>query len=156
MKAGLGGKERELLLALQEDSECSVRELAKTAGLPLSTAHEKIARLKRDGFIKKCCAVVDARKAGIAATGFVFIKLSGAKAKSNFRKKLSDSLASLPNVQEVHFTSGDSDLIVKVRAETVDSLGKLVSEKIRPLPGVESARTEIVFESVKEGTSLPL
>ncbi|MDD5317806.1 MAG: Lrp/AsnC family transcriptional regulator [Candidatus ainarchaeum sp.] len=157
-KAVLGETERKLLSALQCDSERSVRELAKGLGLPLSTAHEKISRLKREGVITKCCAVLDAEKAGFPATGFVFVTLSGPQPKAGpgARRRLAAALAALPEVQEAFFTSGESDMVLKVRAESVDSLGAFVSERLRALPGVGSARVEVVFRAVKEGTALPL
>ena len=159
-KAVLGETERKLLSALQCDSERSVRELAKGLGLPLSTAHEKISRLKREGVITKCCAVLDAEKAGFPATGFVFVTLSGPQPKAGpgagARRRLAAALSALPEVQEAFFTSGESDMVLKVRAESVDSLGAFVSERLRALPGVGSARVEVVFRAVKEGTALPL
>jgi Lrp/AsnC family leucine-responsive transcriptional regulator len=58
-------------------------------------------------------------------------------------------------VQEVHIITGDWDLLVKLRAENVDAVGKFVVDKLRLIKGLEKTLTCMVFETVKETTSLP-
>ena len=58
-------------------------------------------------------------------------------------------------MQEVHIITGDWDLLVKLRAENVDAVGKFVVDKLRLIKGLEKTLTCMVFETVKETTSLP-
>jgi DNA-binding Lrp family transcriptional regulator len=55
----------------------------------------------------------------------------------------------------VHIITGDWDLLVKLRAESVDAIGKFVVDKLRRIKGLEKTLTCMVFETVKETTSLP-
>ena len=57
-------------------------------------------------------------------------------------------------MQEVHIITGDWDLLVKLRAESVDAIGKFVVDKLRLIKGLEKTLTCMVFETVKESTSL--
>ncbi|MCJ7713514.1 Lrp/AsnC ligand binding domain-containing protein, partial [Candidatus Bathyarchaeota archaeon] len=57
-------------------------------------------------------------------------------------------------VQEVHIITGDWDLIIKLRAEAVDSIGKFVIDKLRLINGLEKTLTCMVFETIKETTKL--
>jgi DNA-binding Lrp family transcriptional regulator len=56
----------------------------------------------------------------------------------------------------VHIITGDWDLLVKLRAESVDAIGKFVVDKLRLIKGLEKTLTCMVFETVKETTKINL
>jgi len=70
------------------------------------------------------------------------------------QRVIAEEIARFPEVQEVHIITGDWDLLVKLRAENVDSVGKLVVDKLRLIKGIEKTLTCMIFETVKETTSL--
>jgi Lrp/AsnC family leucine-responsive transcriptional regulator len=59
-------------------------------------------------------------------------------------------------VQEVYIITGDWDLLVKLRAESVDAVGKFVVDKLRLIKGLEKTLTCMVFETMKETTKINL
>jgi len=63
-------------------------------------------------------------------------------------------IAAFPEVQEVHIITGVWDILIKVRADHVDTLGKLVMDKLRTVEGVENTLSCIVYETVKETTDI--
>src|SRR4030067_899217 len=71
-------------------------------------------------------------------------------------KQIAKKIAKFPEVQEVHIITGDWDLLVKLRAENVDSIGKFVVDKLRLIKGLEKTLTCMVFETVKETTEVAL
>ena len=71
------------------------------------------------------------------------------------QRQVAEEIARFPEVQEVHIITGDWDLLVKLRAENVDAIGKFVVDKLRRIKGLEKTLTCMVFETVKESTSLP-
>jgi len=46
------------------------------------------------------------------------------------------------------------DILIKVRADHVDTLGKLVMDKLRTIEGVENTLSCVVYETVKETTDI--
>jgi DNA-binding Lrp family transcriptional regulator len=138
------------------DAKRSLRELARDVGLPISTVHEKIRRLERGGIIKKYCAVLDGKKLGFLATGFLLVSVDYSSDKKASLKEVAERIAALPNVQEVHIISGDWNLMVKVKARSVDELGSFAAEKLKGIRGIGKALTVVVFESVKEECTLEL
>ncbi len=52
----------------------------------------------------------------------------------------------------MHIITGDWDLLVKLRAESVDNIGKFVVDKLRLIKGLEKTLTCMVFETIKETT----
>ena len=71
------------------------------------------------------------------------------------QRDVAEEIARFPEVQEVYIITGDWDLLVKLRAENVDAVGKFVVDKLRLIKGLEKSLTCMVFETVKETTSLP-
>jgi DNA-binding Lrp family transcriptional regulator len=65
-------------------------------------------------------------------------------------------IAQFPEVQEVQIITGDWDLLVKLRTESVDAVGKFVVDKLRLIRGIEKTLTCMVFETVKETTKIKL
>lgn len=147
--------ERELLRALQDNSQLSLRELSRELGLPISTVHEKIRRLERGGFIKGYHAVLDQKKLGFTVTGYILISIDYSTTKAS-QAEIAAKAAKLPNVQEVHIIAGEWDLLAKVKSRSVEELGKLVTEKLRTIPGVGKTLSIVVYETVKEGAGLDL
>jgi DNA-binding Lrp family transcriptional regulator len=72
------------------------------------------------------------------------------------QRVVAEEIAKFPEVQEVHIITGDWDLLVKLRGENVDSIGKFVVDKLRLIKGLEKTLTCMVFETVKETTQVAL
>jgi Lrp/AsnC family transcriptional regulator, leucine-responsive regulatory protein len=53
-------------------------------------------------------------------------------------------------VLECHHVTGADSYLLKIKTATTESLDRLISEKLRRIPGVNSTRTTIVMSSVKE------
>ncbi len=70
------------------------------------------------------------------AIGFVLISTSPAKEHEVF-----EQLKSIQQVVEVHPLFGEYDLIAKLDANDFNSLGQVVVDKIRTIPGVIDTKT---------------
>ena len=57
------------------------------------------------------------------------------------------AVESVPQVSEVHSTSGQYDLLLKCYLEDDDDTGHFVTEKIQMLPGVKDTFTMITFKA---------
>ena len=53
------------------------------------------------------------------------------------QRDVAEEIARFPEVQEVHIITGDWDLLVKLRAENVDAVGRFVVDKLRLIKGLE-------------------
>jgi Lrp/AsnC family transcriptional regulator, leucine-responsive regulatory protein len=62
----------------------------------------------------------------------------------------------VPEVLEVHHVAGEDCLLLKVRARDPEHLATILRERLGRIGGVQSTRTTIVLESVKESARLPL
>jgi len=58
-----------------------------------------------------------------------------------------DAVETVPQVSEVHSTSGQYDLLVKCYLEDDQDIGHFVNEKLQLLPGVKDTFTIITFKA---------
>jgi Lrp/AsnC family leucine-responsive transcriptional regulator len=66
------------------------------------------------------------------------------------QKKLAQEIAKLPEVVEAHLITGEWDILVKVRSDSMQSVGSLVVDKLRMMEGVGKTMTCVSFAAVKE------
>ncbi len=111
------------------------------------------------GVIKEYRAIVAPEKLGAGTAAFILASVSY-RAKADdaplSQRVVAEEISKFPEVQEVHIITGDWDLLVKLRAENVNSIGKFVVDKLRLIKGLEKTLTCMVFETVKETTEVAL
>jgi len=144
----MDSKDYEIIDSLRKDASKPLVKLAKDLDMPRATLQDRVRRLVKDGVIRKFTVVLDFAKLGKPITSFVMVSFSPIPRLS--QRELAREIAAIENVQEVHLISGQWDILVKVRAERVEDVGKLVIDRIRMMRGVSRTETCVCFESVKE------
>ena len=157
MSAKLDEKDSAILVLIQENSKLTAKQIAKKINAPLTTVFAKIKRMEVSGVIKKYRAIVAPEKLSAGTAAFILASVSY-RAKSNdapiSQRVVAEEIARFPEVQEVHIITGDWDLLVKLRAENVDAIGKFVVDNLRLINGLEKTLTCMVFETIKETTEV--
>jgi DNA-binding Lrp family transcriptional regulator len=138
-----------LLGALQEQGRIRLEELARMVGLAVSSVHERLRRLQRNGVIRKWTIDIDP-----AALGLPVLAMIGVHS-SRPCSELVDGLTEIPEIEECLAVAGRLSMIVKVRARNPEHLLTLV-ERIRRVPGVENTETTIVLRTYLERGPQPL
>jgi DNA-binding Lrp family transcriptional regulator len=150
-------KDLEILRILQENCRLRAKEISKKVDTPISTVFAKTKRMESEGIIKAYKAVLDARKLDKGATAFILVsfepQIAGQQVNPS-QRDVAKEISKLKEVQEVHIISGDWDILAKVKAKDVDTIGKLVLDKMRLIKGVKRTLTCMVFETQKETTDL--
>jgi DNA-binding Lrp family transcriptional regulator len=146
-----------VLRIIQENCRLTAREISERTGLPVTTVFAKIKRIERLGLVKGYHAVLNARGLGAGTTAFVLASFAyKTEERVVSQRKVAKEIASFPEVQEVHIISGEWDILIKVKAKDVDSVGKYVVDKLRLVKGIEKTLTCLVFESEKESAAIPV
>ncbi len=157
MSGKLDEKDLAILTLIQEDSKLTANQIAKKIGAPITTVFAKIKRMEELGVIKQYRAILSPEKLNLGTTAFILASVSY-RTKDHTpitQRDVAEEIARFPEVQEVHIITGDWDLLVKLRAENVEAIGKFVVDRLRNIEGLEKTLTCMVFETVKESTSLP-
>lgn len=140
-------KDRLILRALRQDAGRSTTALAKLVGLPRTTVHERIVRMQEEGIIRRTTVLLDHAKLGRGVTAFIFV---GFAAGGVDQRTLAKKIADLPEVAEVFVVSGEWDILLKVRGESLEAIGRLIVDKLRSMPGIARTMTATSFETIKD------
>lgn len=152
----LDEKDREILKILQENCKLSVKDVALKVGAPITTVYAKIKRMEELGPIKGYRAILDDKKVGRGTLAFILASVAYRPSSETLlsQREIAKEISKLPEVQEVHIIAGDWDILIKVRAESVDAVGKFVIDKLRTIKGIQKTLTCMAFETVKEDPTL--
>jgi Lrp/AsnC family leucine-responsive transcriptional regulator len=137
---------------LQGNGRATSAEVGAAAGVPASTANDRMRRLADAGTIRGWSARLSAEALGLQVLAFVFVLLE----KPEHTKGFVAAMQQLDNVQECHHVTGEWSDLLKVRTSSIAELEKLISEQIKSCTGVVRTLTMIALSSPKETASLPL
>lgn len=152
----LDEKDLAILNLIQENSKLTARQIAGKIKAPITTVFAKIKRMEEQDIIREYRAILAPEKLVSGTTAFILASVSYRSKDGGVTSQriVAKEIARFLEVQEVHIITGDWDLIIKLRAEAVDSIGKFVVDKLRLINGLEKTLTCMVFETIKETTKL--
>jgi DNA-binding Lrp family transcriptional regulator len=159
MSIKLDEKDMAILALIQENSKLTAKQIAKKINAPITTVFAKTKRMEELSVIKEYRAILAPEKLGSNTTAFILASVSYRTKADDVpisQRTVAEEIARFPEVQEVHIITGDWDLLIKLRAEHVDAIGKFVVDKLRLIKGLEKTLTCMVFETVKETTKIAL
>ena len=141
-------KDEKILQALHNNARASTKALAQQVGFPRVTVHDRIQKLVKKGIITSFTVTLDYKKIGFSSEVFIFVSFLPNPEVS--QRELAQRIAQFPGVFEVHIISGEYDLLLKARGESLETIGSLVIDKLRQLKGVGKTLTFACFDTVKE------
>ncbi|WP_010477971.1 Lrp/AsnC family transcriptional regulator [Thermococcus zilligii] len=142
--------DKKILMILQRDSRTPLREISKEVDLAESTIYERIKKLREKGIIKRFSVVLNPNALGLNMLAFVLIK-----ARAGMYSKVAEELKKNPKIVEVYETTGDYDMVIKIRARDSEELNEFL-DRIGDVEGVESTHTMVVLKVHKEGADIPI
>lgn len=142
-------KDKLILEELAKDARLPTKRLAANLDIPRVTVHTRIEKMKLEGVIKKFTILKDFKKIGLPVTAFVFVSYNPQDNVS--QQVVAEKISQMENVFEVHLISGVWDILIKLRGESLDQIGKLVLDDIRTMKGVAKTITCPSFSSIKNG-----
>lgn len=159
MESKLDEKDLAILALTQRNCKLTARQIARKIDSPITTVFAKIKRMEKLGIIKEYRAILDSQKLNSGTTAFILASVSY-RTKNNetliSQRDIAEEIAKFQEVQEVHIITGAWDLLIKLKAENVDTVGIFVIDKLRLVKGIEKTLTCMVFETCKETTEIPI
>lgn len=141
-------KDETILAELKKNARKTTKSIATIVKIPRVTVHDRIQKMVKNGIIKSFIVVPDYKKIGFPSKVFIFVSFLHSADIS--QRELAKRIAKLPGIYEVHIISGEYDLLLKVRGESLEEIGRLVIDKLRGLNGVGQTLTCACFETIKE------
>ncbi|MFB7609583.1 Lrp/AsnC family transcriptional regulator [Streptomyces gardneri] len=126
-----------ILLALDDEPDATALALARRLGIARNTLSSRLQRMQQSGALREFTRRVDPALLGRGLVAFVSIAVS-----QTSTPRAVEILRSLPEVIEMHATTGEADLLVKVVARDTADLHRVTS-RILSAPGVVRTSTAI-------------
>jgi DNA-binding Lrp family transcriptional regulator len=159
METKIDDKDLAILALVQRNCRLTARQVARKINSPITTVFAKMKRMEKLGIIKEYRAILDSQKLHNATTAFILASVSY-RTKNNetliSQRDIAKEIAKFLEVQEVHIITGDWDLLIKLKAENVDAIGKFIIDRLRFVRGIEKTLTCMVFETCKETTEIQI
>jgi len=135
----------QILEILQDKARIPNAEIARQVGMAPSAVLERIRKLENQGIISGYEVRLNPEHFGQKLSAFVLLETGRAN-----NARLSEQLADITGVQEIHQVAGDDGFLLKLRVADTEALGRILREEIAILEEVRSTRTQIVLSTFKE------
>jgi len=146
--------DRRILRELQQDGRLQNVELARRVGLSPSPCLRRVKLLEEAGVIDRYVAVVDQAKVGLQLSMFARISLTAQDAETI--EHFIAAMKRLPEVVECYIMLGESDALLRVVVSDLEDYRRFQSTHLTRRNGIQTVKTDVPSETVKQSFALPL
>ena len=143
--------DRAILRILQADARTPFSEVARRIDMSSATVHDRVGRMEEAGVIEGYHASVDPEAVGYGVSAFV-----GLRVEQGREENALDALRDIDEVREIHLTTGEWDVLLRVVAADTGSLRELMFDRIAEMDGFSRSQTMIILETNYEEDGPPI
>ncbi|TKX78882.1 Lrp/AsnC family transcriptional regulator [Halorubrum sp. SD626R] len=143
--------DRAILRILQADARTPFSEVARRIDMSSATVHDRVGRMEEAGVIEGYHASVDPEAVGYGVSAFV-----GLRVEQGREENAIDGLRDVDEVREIHLTTGEWDVLLRVVAADTGSLRELMFDRIAEMDGFSRSQTMIILETNYEEDGPPV
>lgn len=136
---GLDELDLQILDILIKDSRTPFLEIARKCHVSGGTIHVRMKKMEDMGIIKGTKLMIDNSKLGYDVTCFMGIYLDKAASYPN----VLESLNNIKEIVELHYTTGEYSIFMKVICKNISDLQDLLLNKIQSIEGIQRTDTLI-------------
>lgn len=140
-----------ILTHLQQNAAMPYTEIAKLVHVSAGTVHVRMKKMEELGIVKGSELKIDYSKIGYDVTAFLGVYLQ----KSSYYDQALKDLKNIPEVVNVHYTTGTYSMFVKIMCRDTNHLREVLHDKLQKVNGIERTETIISLEeSIDRNISL--
>ncbi|WP_417722572.1 Lrp/AsnC family transcriptional regulator [Salipiger sp.] len=140
--------DRRILRELASDGRMSNADLAQKVGLSPSPCWQRVRRLQDQGIIRGYAALLDQEQLGAAE--IVMIEVILERHDDEVVEDFGRTMQSMPEVLEVHLTTGEYDYLIKVAVAGTRGYEAFLREKLYRVRGIRHTRSSFVLRCLKD------
>ncbi|WP_445474142.1 Lrp/AsnC family transcriptional regulator [Methanococcoides methylutens] len=140
---------RNILEILEDDARILPEEIAALTGMTVEEINQKIEYLEKAKIIRKYKTIIDWELAGENYV-YAIIELKVHLERKLGYQAIAERLYKFPEVRSVRLLSGEHDISITVRGNSMKQVAFFVAEKIATLDQVQSTATHFVLKTYKE------
>lgn len=134
--------DRQILRLLMQDVTRAYTDIAKELNVSGGTIHVRMKKLLEMGVVKGSQLLIDPVAVGFDVCAFLGVFLE----KGSEYKDAVLQMQAIPEIVELHYTTGSYSMFVKVICKDTKHLREVLNEKIQVIPGVQRTETFISLE----------
>lgn len=142
-----------LLEALQEDADRTLRELGELVGLSPSAVLRRVDGFRSSGLLARQVAVLDSRQVPEVVLAVCLVTVE--RESPEHRRAFCDLLRRTPQVQQVYDVSGVWDYVVILAAQGLPEVRDLGERLFEADDNVRKLTTLFVLDPIKTGSAIP-
>ena len=139
-------KDLEILGMLRANSRLSEQKIAKKTGIPMTTVHNRVKKMREAGIIEGYTVRLNHALLGKPLIAYVLLKAVNQADQG----ELLGYIAKIPQVCEVAMVTGDFDLMLKARISDMEELNKIIVAGLRRHKGIGESITMISYQTVEK------
>ncbi|WP_144903493.1 Lrp/AsnC family transcriptional regulator [Halobellus captivus] len=143
--------DREILRILQSDARTPFSEIARRIDMSSATVHDRVGRMEDAGVIEGYHAKIDPRSVGLGTSAFVGLRIEQGREDDAL-----DRLREIEGVQEIHLTTGEWDVMLRLTVEDTDALREVMFEEVSRIKGFSRSQTMVVLATDLEEAALSI
>lgn len=147
----LDDTDRAILRILQENARTPFSEIARQIDMSSATVHDRVNRMEQAGVIEGYHARVDPRAVGLGISAIVGLRVEQGREHDTLER-----LEEIDGVQEVHLTTGEWDVMMRVYASDADALRELMFDQIARMDGFARSHTMVILGTNYQNEELPV
>lgn len=134
--------DRQILEVLIENAKKPYTEVAKRVFVSGGTVHVRMKKMEDLGIVTGSTLQIDYEKLGYDITAFIGIFLE----KSVLYDTVIEKLKEIPEITEMHYTTGNYSIFAKVICQDTNHLKNILHDKIQKIKGISRTDTMISLE----------
>lgn len=146
--------DQEILKLLQKDATLTNKEISFKLHKSVATIHERIRRLKDEGYIQRTVAILDRKKINRSLIAFSQVLLNDHTAETLLA--FEQHVVKFDEVMECFQMTGTFDFILRIATKDMDTYHLFYRNKLATLPNIRSVQSFFVLSETKSDTAYPL
>lgn len=134
--------DKQILRLLMQDVTRAYTDIAKELGVSGGTIHVRMKKLNEMGVVKGAQLLVNPSAVGFDICAFIGVFLE----KGSEYKEAVEQLKAIPEVVELHYTTGTYSMFAKLICRDTKHLREVLNEKLQAVEGVQRTETLISLE----------
>jgi Lrp/AsnC family transcriptional regulator len=143
-----------ILRILQAEPEINIQDIGERVGLSHTPCWRRIKKMQDSGLLKGRIWLIDAEKAELDVSIFVFVRLDthSAEVLTAFERATAD----IPEILQCYTMSGEFDYLLRVVVPSVRAYERTIKGKLLKLPNVGVMNSHFALNEIKNSTRLPI
>ncbi len=146
----MDNKDEKILELLKGNSKLRTSQISKKLLMPITTVHNRIKKLEKEGIIKKYTLELNNKKLGKAIAAYVHINVDYTHLRDLkiSQHDLAKKIRQHECVENADVVAGGTDIIIKVRVKDIEDLDLFVIKYLRNIEGVEKTQTMVILKEI--------